>query len=102
MKTDYLDPRWQKFRLLRLQMADWRCESCCSSDEKLNVHHIFYVPGRKPWDYLPETTSVLCDECHEAAHDGADSFKLYGVDHWEESAARVLASQYPDSYFQDK
>jgi hypothetical protein len=66
-QTDYLDLRWQKFRLKRLQLANWRCESC-SSTSTLHIHHKRYIRGRKPWEYSMSDTKVLCDDCHKQVH----------------------------------
>lgn len=67
-KNLYLDPRWQKYRLNRLRKADWKCENCGNADSTLHVHHTFYKPGRKPWQYPFNTTKVLCDACHKSEH----------------------------------
>jgi hypothetical protein len=47
------------------------------------VHHRFYISGRKPWEYLPETMQVLCGECHEITHEFAADFENLGADKWE-------------------
>jgi len=69
MISDYHDPRWQKFRLKRLQRANWKCDNCGDAGKKLNIHHSYYVSGRKPWDYPHLSTLVLCDECHQTEHE---------------------------------
>jgi len=68
MENKYHDPRWQKFRLKRLEQSKWSCDHCGDSKTKLNIHHVFYITGRDPWDYLPQSTIVLCDQCHEDEH----------------------------------
>ena len=64
-----LDPRWQRKRLEVLQLADFRCESCCSDENTLHVHHKFYVKGREPWEYEATDLVALCEDCHEFEHD---------------------------------
>jgi hypothetical protein len=92
-KSDYLDPRWQKFRLQRLELAKWRCDVCCDKESTLHVHHRFYISGRKPWEYLPETTDVLCDECHKIQHDFSSDFETLGPAPWERTLELVLISE---------
>ncbi len=90
--ADFLDPRWQQFRLKRLEEAGWQCEVCDSKDSTLHVHHNFYISGRKPWEYIPETTSVLCDECHETQHAFSADFNELGASKWEKLVAHGLTA----------
>lgn len=62
------DPRWQKKRLLMLQSANFRCQSCGETEDTLHVHHVYYEKDRDPWDYPNEVYMVLCDKCHEKWH----------------------------------
>ena len=62
------DPRWQKKRLEVLQSAGFRCESCFTIEDALNVHHIYYEKDRAPWDYSDDAYLVLCDKCHKRWH----------------------------------
>lgn len=89
-KSDYLDPRWQKFQLKRLELSKWKCDVCGTTTEKLNVHHRFYISKRKPWEYLPETTMVVCDECHEIQHEFLSDFENLGAHGWEHVVADTL------------
>jgi hypothetical protein len=93
-KSHYLDPRWQKFRLAVLNAADWQCERCGATDEKLNVHHFFYVAGRKPWQYAPETVESLCDECHKITHE-LDADIETGFAWWEHRLIEYLQVTHP-------
>jgi hypothetical protein len=98
MGNPYHDPRWQKFRLERLEMAKWSCDNCGDSKSKLNIHHCFYVAGRSPWDYLKKSTMVLCDECHECEHDFTDSDRpeignSQIFERWEYSAAITIQDE---------
>jgi len=85
-QSDFLDPRWQKFRLHRLELASWQCEMCGDNENTLHVHHLFYISGRKPWDYLYESTLVLCDSCHQCWHEIAAS----QCHLWEKLAAHYV------------
>lgn len=66
------DPRWQKKRLQKLEAAEWMCFECESTDKTLNVHHVRYIKGRKPWEYENDQLQVLCEECHGIEHKRRD------------------------------
>lgn len=34
----------------------------------LNVHHKYYVRGKKPWEYDDDTLVTLCADCHKKRH----------------------------------
>jgi hypothetical protein len=60
------DPRWQKKRLEVLEAAEWRCQDsqCNRDDLTLEVHHLYYIRGQKPWEYPPDAFLALCSGCH--------------------------------------
>lgn len=62
------DPRWQRKRLERLQLADFACEECSSTTKTLHVHHKFYRKSAMPWEYSDAELEVLCEDCHEEIH----------------------------------
>lgn len=62
------DPRWQRKRLEVMQRADFSCEECGDATRTLNVHHIKYKKGRKPWEYDASELRCLCEHCHKAEH----------------------------------
>lgn len=62
------DPRWQKKRLQIFEMDYFRCRQCESKDDTLNVHHLWYEPGKNPWESPDEALITLCDKCHKEAH----------------------------------
>ncbi len=77
MKSDYLDPRWQKRRLERLESAKWECQNCGNAEETLHVHHLRYLAKHKPWEYEDGDLAVLCAPCHASWHEqkaGIDYF----------------------------
>lgn len=61
------DSRWQDKRYQILERADYACESC-GSRYALQIHHVRYVHGRQPWDYMNSELRCLCSDCHETAH----------------------------------
>ena len=71
-KESYYDllksPKWQKKRLEILQRDEFKCTFCESDDKQLHVHHIYYLKGKKPWEYDNDMYKTLCDECHDLHH----------------------------------
>lgn len=59
------DPRWQKKRLEVMQRDGFRCQHCLSNKKELQVHHIVYRKGAKPWEYDNKDLITLCKQCHE-------------------------------------
>jgi len=62
------DPRWQRKRLKIMDRDNFSCTLCFDPNNKLNVHHLYYLKGLKPWEYDDEALVTLCDTCHEYAH----------------------------------
>jgi hypothetical protein len=63
------DPRWQKRRLEIMQRDDFACQEGDSKEKTLNVHHLYYVSGRDPWNYPSVALVTLCRECHKIQTD---------------------------------
>lgn len=61
------DPRWQRRRLERLGLSDFRCDRCGESERELQVHHRWYLKGYEPWDYRLDHLETLCIDCHKLA-----------------------------------
>ena len=34
----------------------------------LNIHHKYYILGKKPWEYPDDTLVTLCEDCHKKRH----------------------------------
>ena len=62
------DGRWQRRRLEIMQRDDFKCRDCGTTDD-LNVHHIRYLAGRKPWEYDDGDLITLCGKCHKKWHE---------------------------------
>jgi hypothetical protein len=81
------DPRWQKMRLQVLERDEWACQACFDTSSTLHVHHLFYLPGKQPWEYDLAALVTLCESCHETetfefprvADDLIHSLKLAGL-----------------------
>lgn len=66
------DPRWQRVKTA-IQMRDnFRCSipTCQRSDKTLEVHHTYYIRGRKCWEYPLESLHLLCRDCHDRVEQG--------------------------------
>lgn len=69
------DPRWQKKRLEIMQRDGFKCQHCLATDKSLQVHHLVYHKGAKPWEYKDEELITLCEHCHE--YETEDNAELY-------------------------
>lgn len=61
-------PEWQMKRLKIMEAAGGYCQNCGMNDVTLNVHHIYYIPKRNPWDYPDDALQCLCEYCHAEQH----------------------------------
>lgn len=61
-------PMWQKRRLEIMTASNFECSSCGDKDKTLNVHHWYYVKGKKIWDYPDTALACLCEDCHQQEH----------------------------------
>ena len=72
-KISYSDqlrsPRWQQKRLEVFDAYGFKCNCCEAREKMLHVHHKRYVKGRMAWDYDIVDFEVLCEDCHEEAHE---------------------------------
>lgn len=62
------DPRWQRKRLEVMERANFTCQKCHDSKRTLNVHHLYYMSKRDPWEYPSFALQCLCEECHNENH----------------------------------
>ena len=49
--------------------------------KSLNIHHKFYIDGKKPWEYDNDVLVTLCEDCHCDTHTSAKTpvyKELYG------------------------
>lgn len=51
-----------------MERDDFKCLSC-HSENKLNVHHLYYKHGMKPWEYSDKSLVTLCEKCHNEIHE---------------------------------
>ena len=69
--SNYHKTEWKEFRENILEGDNYTCVRCGRSREDgviLQVHHLIYHKGRKPWQYATEECETLCKGCHGAEH----------------------------------
>lgn len=67
----YSKREWRAFAAEVIKLHREQCSHCLSSRKDgviLQVHHIHYIDGRKPWEYSYEECTVLCKGCHAKEH----------------------------------
>lgn len=70
------DGRWQIRKNEIMSRDGFKCKKCGASAHEgvtLNVHHIRYYRGRKPWEYTDNDLVTLCEDCHRKQHFDADN-----------------------------
>lgn len=67
-KEQLRDPRWQKMQSEIRERDGYKCQLCGSTKSFLHVHHLYYKPSTKVWEYDKESLVTLCEECHLAVH----------------------------------
>jgi hypothetical protein len=63
-KDQLKSPKWQKKRLEVLSRDEFTCKMCGDKETELQVHHMFYKPKAKPWEYPINSLQTLCSNCH--------------------------------------
>jgi 5-methylcytosine-specific restriction endonuclease McrA len=58
------DVCWQKKRLIIMSRDKWSCVQCGWNEGTLHVHHKYYIPEKKPWEYPNSALITLCEVCH--------------------------------------
>ena len=59
--------KWKEKRKEIFKLKGKVC-SKCGATKKLQVHHLYYQDGKKPWEYPNEALVVLCKDCHKESH----------------------------------
>ena len=71
--SQYLNSKeWDEKRKIKLIESDYKCQRC-GEKQNLQVHHKHYENIKKE---KPEDLVVLCDVCHEMAHE--DPLEYHG------------------------
>lgn len=59
-----LDTRWIEKKKAILKRDGYKC-TICKSTLNLDVHHLYYIPKLKPWEYEDEGLKTVCNLHHE-------------------------------------
>lgn len=68
--SQYRKNQWKEFRKSIIELDGYKCRQCGrrEPDVILQVHHLKYIHGRKPWEYAFEECKTLCSGCHAQEH----------------------------------
>lgn len=68
--NSYRDKKWYDKRHHIIERDKHTCCRCkrCLPDDQLQVHHLHYFEGRKPWEYEDFELITLCKHCHAEEH----------------------------------
>ena len=70
-RSVYRRPEWQQFRQVVIVRDGYMCQECNwhqADGAVLQVHHLQYLPGRRPWEYAADDCTTLCRGCHARVH----------------------------------
>jgi 5-methylcytosine-specific restriction endonuclease McrA len=65
---DLVDERWRSKRATIVAQANFKCVECGAGDCRLEVHHLYYVKGKRLWEYPEKALKSLCSACHKEWH----------------------------------
>jgi len=68
------------------------CECCRRTNVVTQVHHVFYEPGKEPWQSKQEDVILLCEVCHRGLHVELQEFRRVVFKGLSPQAFRVLNS----------
>jgi hypothetical protein len=71
------DPRWLAKREEIFKRDNHHC-LYCNAEANLEVHHIYYIIKKQPWEYPNNLLVTFCRDCHKHWHD------LYGIEYCTE------------------
>lgn len=61
------DSRWSVKRKKILARDSFKCRECECIDE-LEVHHLYYIKGKRAWEYPNNALVTWCNKCHKKWH----------------------------------
>jgi len=68
--SPYHNSLWIEFRESIIELDGHKCSVCGRGRNEvvLQVHHLKYIAGRKPWEYAADECKTLCKGCHASEH----------------------------------
>lgn len=67
-KEQLKDPRWQRMQSAVRERDKYKCQLCGDTTTFLHVHHLYYKPNTRAWEYDIESLTTLCSHCHGSVH----------------------------------
>lgn len=66
----YRSALWKELRKEIFKRDGYRCIHCgrLLNEKELQVHHLFYLEGKKVWEYPMDALITLCKSCHAQEH----------------------------------
>ncbi len=64
----YKHPLWLAKRDEMFKKRGRECQKCSETEKAIQLHHLYYVAGRKLWEYQDWAFQILCKDCHESLH----------------------------------
>lgn len=89
----YKSAHWREFRAEVIRLDEGVCARCHRGKSEgviLQVHHLRYLPGHKPWEYPHDLCETLCQGCHAQEHGlirPNSGWEVVGYDDLEEPSA---------------
>ena len=65
----YKDHRWLIKRHEIIERDSGMCRDCYDQPAFVNVHHLYYEPGKNPWEVDDDALILLCPDCHKVEHE---------------------------------
>lgn len=61
---------WDIKRIEILMRDNWKCQvsGCGARIDNIQVHHLYYIQGLKPWEYSNDCLTSLCGKHHAEYH----------------------------------
>lgn len=66
--------KWAKLRQKILERDFYTCRDCYAVEQNVNVHHLYYIPGKEPWEVPDDALILLCEDCHKIEHERFDRY----------------------------
>lgn len=81
---------WKQFARAVRKEKENGCAICRRADVETHVHHVFYDPSLKLWEYDHNDVMLLCAACHKEFHEQLNNFRRHVFKHLTPTTLRVL------------
>ncbi len=73
-EEDLSHPNWRNLRERLFKKANYKCSKCSRQGGSLEIHHKYYVDGKRAWEYPEDAFEVLCTKHHAEVHGRAPKY----------------------------